>query len=128
MLCVCVLERIQHVPPVAGGLCASVPQLSSPAKTPTVSSFVGSGWLQLCSALETSACAHQGPALLSSCDGFHHLLLLLSLLHQHCNYYSPALRAGNVKAGRAASVAQLVISANNQTGNSQSVCLSRTFV
>lgn len=68
-------------------------QLSSPAMTPTLSSSAGSGWPQLGYVPETSACAHLGLALLTSCDGF--------LLH-HCSYHLPALHAG----GAAFAVAQ----------------------
>lgn len=98
---------VVSVPPVVGGLCVSTPQLSSPATTPIVSSSVGSGWLQLGSVPETSACARQGHALQSSCDGCH-LLLLLPRCHL------PALHVGSGLAGGAESAVQLVIAAHKR--------------
>lgn len=95
---------VVSVPPVAGGLYVSTPQLSSPATTPIVSSSVGSGWLQLGSVPETSAGARQGHALLASCDGFH-------LLLPRCSCHLPALHAGSGLAGGAESAVQLVIAA-----------------
>lgn len=84
----------------------STPRLFSPATTPIVSSSVGSVWLQLGSVPETSACARQGHALLSSCDGCHLLLL------PHCHL--PALRAGSGLTGGAESAVQLVIAAHKR--------------
>lgn len=96
---------------VAAGLCASTLQLSSPATTPTLSSSVGSGWLLPGYAPGTSACARQGLALLSSCDG-------CPPLHR-CSYHLPALHAGSGVDGRAASAVQLVITVPEQTGEVQ---------
>lgn len=74
--------------PVAAGLCASTPRLSSPATTPRVSSSVCSGWLRHGYVPGTSASAHRGPALLSSCDA------RLPLLQRCCSSHLLALRAG----------------------------------
>lgn len=75
--------------PVAAGLCASAPRLSSPATTPKVSSSVCSGWPRPGSAPGTSASAHRGPALLSSCGG------RLLLLQRCCSSHLLALHAGS---------------------------------
>lgn len=97
----------ESVPPVAADLYASTPQLSSPVTTPTASSSVGSEWLQPGYAPGTSACARQGRALPSSCDGCR------CLLHR-CSHRLPALHAGSGVAGRAASAVRLVIAANKK--------------
>lgn len=75
--------------PVAAGLCASTPRLSSPATTPRVSSSVCSGWLRHGYVPGTSASAHRGPALLSSCDA------RLLLLQRCCSSHLLALHAGS---------------------------------
>lgn len=93
--------RSGRLPPVAAGLCASAPQPSSPATTPTVSSFAGSGWLQPGSFPETSAVAHPGPVRRSVCGG--------CLLHHCCSSLLLALHAGS--AVRVASVVQVGITA-----------------
>lgn len=81
--------QMDGVSPVAAGLYVSVPQLSSPATTPKVSSSACSGWLPHGCVPGTSASSHRGPALLSSC-GARRLPL-----QRCCSSHLLALHAGS---------------------------------